>query len=425
VAVIIPFRGDAGATGALAEIVRTLAPRQGDEILIADNSEEEVLAGRTELRPARVIECDVKRSAYAARNIGAEHSDQPWLLYLDADCRPQPGLLDAYFDPPPADDVGAVAGRILGSPDQTGLAPRYARTRRFLDPEPLLESHPHRRMAVTANLLVRRSAWEEVGGFHEQTLSAADADFCWRMQDAGWRLDYRPGAEVLHLHRDTLRALLAQAFRDGAGERWLSRRWPGVGALVAARQHLTALVGPLAWLLRGRLELARLKLVDALWIAARDAGSLADNRPGSAPGSASTVVFTEEFPAPADPLVRELAGAVAGGDRIRVEAVRRPARADWRAGRALPATLLEDDGPLRRVAALAALFARNPRRVARALNAAGNSRLGLPALAPAARRLARDAPDAVVRAPESLQPDAVRLTLLAGRPGDRVRPLGR
>src|SRR3954466_4379229 len=85
-------------------------------------------------------------------------------------------------------------------------------------------------MAVTANLLVRREAWEQIGGFQEGTRSGADAEFCWRLQEAGWTLEHRPGAAVIHRHRDTRAALLCQSARDGAGGAWLENRRPGAGA---------------------------------------------------------------------------------------------------------------------------------------------------------------------------------------------------
>ena len=58
-------------------------------------------------------------------------------------------------------------------------------------------------MAVTANVLVRREAWAAVGGFAEGTRSGADADFCWRLADAGWELEYRDGASLDSLNRRT------------------------------------------------------------------------------------------------------------------------------------------------------------------------------------------------------------------------------
>ena len=46
--------------------------------------------------------------------------------------------------------------------------------------------------AAAANLIVRRAAFEAVGGFYEGVRAAEDTDFSWRLQQAGWRLELRP-----------------------------------------------------------------------------------------------------------------------------------------------------------------------------------------------------------------------------------------
>ena len=53
-----------------------------------------------------------ERSPAHARNAGAAHARNDWILFLDADCLAPPDLLDAYFAPPVADDVGALAGEV-------------------------------------------------------------------------------------------------------------------------------------------------------------------------------------------------------------------------------------------------------------------------------------------------------------------------
>ena len=48
-------------------------------------------------------------------------------------------------------------------------------------------------------LLVRRSAFDSVGGFDEAYfMYVEDVDLCWRLRQAGWRIAYEPGARVVH-----------------------------------------------------------------------------------------------------------------------------------------------------------------------------------------------------------------------------------
>ena len=47
---------------------------------------------------------------------------------------------------------------------------------------------------------VRRSAFEQVGGFDEAYfMYAEDVDLCWRLGRQGWRIGYVTRAEVVHL----------------------------------------------------------------------------------------------------------------------------------------------------------------------------------------------------------------------------------
>ncbi|MDP1805012.1 MAG: glycosyltransferase family 2 protein, partial [Acidimicrobiales bacterium] len=50
-----------------------------------------------------------------------------------------------------------------------------------------------------ACVLVRRTAFEMVGGFDEAYfMYVEDVDLCWRLGQAGWRIGYEPGARVVH-----------------------------------------------------------------------------------------------------------------------------------------------------------------------------------------------------------------------------------
>src|SRR5213078_2661002 len=81
--------------------------------------------------------------------------------------------------------------------------------------------------AVAANLLVRKAAFRQIGGFYEGVRAAEDTDFSWRLQEAGWRLELRPEAQVAHRYRTTLTELRRQWRGYAAGRAWLARRYEG------------------------------------------------------------------------------------------------------------------------------------------------------------------------------------------------------
>ena len=68
------------------------------------------------------------------------------------------------------------------------------------------------------NFLVRRDAFQDIGGFRESLHVGEDVDFCWRLQDAGYLLEYRPLGRVAHKHRNHLGAFCARRFDYGTSE---------------------------------------------------------------------------------------------------------------------------------------------------------------------------------------------------------------
>ncbi len=406
VTVIVPFCGSPahgrGAIGRLAAL--RLGP--GDEVLVADNTPEAVLAS---IGRVTVFSATIPRAVYAARNEAAERAACSWLLFLDDDCQVPADLIDRYFARPPAPDTGAVAGGLVGAPGRT-VAARYATSRRLADSEPNLR-HPHLPMAVTGNLLVRREAFEGIGGFLEGVRSGADADLSWRLQEAGWAIEHRPDAIARQDHRERLVDLLRQSVRDGAGAAWANRRRPGCEPRLSLAAKVVRGTGAaVLHALRGRWTEAGRKLLDVAWAAARWLGYLLGNAGGvisdrQAP-AVSVVVLADEYPAVGGDAVAAALRERGVGGSVRVEAVRRPCCGGWEAVRGIPARWEEDEGIAGRALALAWLTLRHTRMAVRAGRRA-------PGLAPVARRLARGQAAAVLAAAPGRVGDAALLAGLA------------
>ncbi len=272
----------------LAALAR-LRRRADDELIVADNTTtgvvacvagESVRSDPQRLAPLRVARAAAERSSYHARNVGARGAASGWLLFMDADCVPAHGLLDAYFAEPVADDCGAISGLIVGDPTQRGLLPRYARSRHFLSLDHGLLG---RDATPTGNVLVRRAAFEAVGGFEEGIRSGGDIDLSRRLGAAGWAVEHRPGAVVAHRHPDTLAAFVGMVARYGAGARWLNERYPGSSPRWPLIRGLRGTARDTAALaIRGRLESALFRVVDGLGLMAHNLGYRASNR---APGA--------------------------------------------------------------------------------------------------------------------------------------------
>jgi hypothetical protein len=298
--------------------------------------------------------------------------------------------------------------------------------------------HPYRPRAAAANLLVRRRAFEQVGGFFEGVRAGEDTDFTWRLQEAGWRLELRPQASVQHRYRTTVSELRKQWRGYAAGRAWLARRYdefhPEPALARAARRGIGRLRRrPTAPRAQSQthappLERGRYLALDVLLSFEELAGLALSNRPArddrptavrnGRSGAASVVTVADQFPSRGDPLV-ELAETL---ENARVEAVARPETVDVDATRRLRIDYLEDDGLVERTIATAALLLRHPVRSARDATHRQPGELRLAALAPAVRRLERDSGARVLAlGGERSEAIAKRLAELAGRSADESR----
>jgi hypothetical protein len=238
VSVVVPFAGDRAAAEQAISMMCALRAAPGDQLILSDNSSAAVPNASIE-----VVRATGERSPAHARNVGAARASGEWILFLDADTRAPADLLDRYFEPPPGEGVGALAGEIRPAAAQnSSLAARYAAHRNFLSARAHL-GHPYRPRAAAANLMVRRIVFEALGGFREGVRAGEDTDLCWRLQELGWALEIRGQAAVEHAYRDTVRELRAQWRGYAAGRAWLARNHPGFHPEPALARALRRLRG--------------------------------------------------------------------------------------------------------------------------------------------------------------------------------------
>lgn len=182
-----------------------------------------------------------------AVNLGARElgHDAAWIAPANADVALEPGALAALLAAGDADPgAGILAPRLIrpdGSTQQSlhqfptvGFtaafnAGRGGRDRRWAAENCLdgaWDPDLGRRVpwAEGAFLLVRRGAWEAVGGFDEgRFMYAEDLDLGWRAARAGWATRYVPQARVHH----ELSAATTQAWGEERTLRWVREtyRW--------------------------------------------------------------------------------------------------------------------------------------------------------------------------------------------------------
>ena len=222
--VVVPFSGSQAELAELRAGLSRLQLAEGDSLVVVDNT-----PGRVSSDGQVPVFCaSGQPTAAYARNRGAERGSAGWLLFLDSDTRPRADLLERYFDPHPEESTALVGGGVIDEPVPRGgpAAARYAHLCGLMSQDNTFGwddwSFPQ-----TANALCRRKAFEAAGGFREDIRAAEDADLTYRLKAAGWKVERREAASVIHLSRTSLRGFVGQRLRHGAGGSWLDRRYPG------------------------------------------------------------------------------------------------------------------------------------------------------------------------------------------------------
>jgi GT2 family glycosyltransferase len=161
------------------------------EVMVADNGSEDetraCVARWTERDPRiQLVDASAGHGAAAARNVGVRSARGGLVAFCDADDVVRPGWLASVSAALADSDLVAGVfdfGALHGDPNSLP-APAATRQLGFLA------------FGLSANLAVRREAFEAVHGFAEELSPGEDVDLCWRLQLAGYRFAVAPDAVV-------------------------------------------------------------------------------------------------------------------------------------------------------------------------------------------------------------------------------------
>lgn len=218
--VVVPTRDRPEHLRACLEALRAVL-RADDELIVADSASRDPSVGEvaTELG-ARLVRCGV-HGASRARNAGAAAASHPLLAFVDDDVRVTVGWAHAMASALECDGVSFVCGRVTAPPDQPAYPRPVALTPddgvRVLDSTTSVAE-----LGNSANLGVRRGAFDEVGGFDEALGAGTpwcveDHDLFDRLLGSGHLGRSEPQALGWHDQWRSRRDLLALDWRYGLG----------------------------------------------------------------------------------------------------------------------------------------------------------------------------------------------------------------
>jgi GT2 family glycosyltransferase len=248
------------------------------EVWVVDNSSSDgsAPAARDEAPWARVLEPGTNLGFGRAVNLVASQTSGQWLMAANADIAVEPGALEAMLATGGDARAGCIAPRLVLPGGETQhsvfalptipftlafnlglhrLSSRLADRlclEGFWDPERARDVP----WAIGACLLIRRAAFDAVGGFDgQQWMYAEDLDLGWRVRRAGWVTRYEPSARVLHesaaataraFGEDRIDTFMAATYAVLLRRRGLARTWATAAINLGGAAVRQAWMSPLA-----------------------------------------------------------------------------------------------------------------------------------------------------------------------------------
>ena len=206
----------------LLQCIASLRADGVQRIVVVDNASHDgsADAARQAGPDIEVVALDRNLGFGGGANVGVARTTTPYVAILNPDLEVEPGATKTLIDVLDQEtDVGVVApgiethdGRLypsartfpnLGDAAGHAFLHFFWRTNPFSRRYKMLDWDHAAAQDVDwvagTHLVVRRTAWDEVGGFDEAFfMYLEDVDLCWRLRKRGWRTRYEPAARVVH-----------------------------------------------------------------------------------------------------------------------------------------------------------------------------------------------------------------------------------
>ena len=218
--VLVTFQSARDLAMCLGSLERAAGPHPL-EVVVVDNASTDASVEIARGYGAKVLENHANLGLSRAINSGVEITGAPWLLIVNPDTWLSPGSLRRLLATATSDPQIGCVGPHLANPDGSD----YPTGRRFPSLlmgavhavlAPVWPDNPATRRYHMAGvdrsrpldvdwvsgacMLVRRRAFEEIGGFDPgYFMYFEEMDACLRLHRAGWRVVFDPVAEVKHV----------------------------------------------------------------------------------------------------------------------------------------------------------------------------------------------------------------------------------
>lgn len=216
VSIVVPSYNEERFIGSCLDAVRALDCSGAlTSVIVVDNGSTDGTARIVMERKIRIV-LDEESQISGLRNHGARITSGEFLGFVDADCLVSRDwashALQAFASK--GEDVG-----IVGAPYSLPEGCSWIERAWDIVTSGVRGKSGPIRWLPAGNMVVRRTAFEKVGGFDETLVTNEDVDFCDRIRDAGFEVLRDDGVRAIHMKYTTS---LGHFFRR--------QRWHGHGA---------------------------------------------------------------------------------------------------------------------------------------------------------------------------------------------------
>jgi len=205
VSIVVPARDEAARLAPCLQALRDVDA----ELLVVDDRSTDATADLARSLGARVIEgaelpAGWKGKAWALQQ-GLEAAGGQWVVFLDADTRPRPGLIAALIEAAgPFDLLSAGPRFVCKSAAERVLHPAMAATIPYRTGPADVDGwqpRPSRAIANGQCVVVRREPFRAAGGWGRVRANLTeDVALARSLRRAGWRIGFVDAADLLDVH---------------------------------------------------------------------------------------------------------------------------------------------------------------------------------------------------------------------------------